>query len=246
VICLITGWHGMIAPRFKEVIEKHGYEVVVFDRSKVNIDSDIAVKRFLKAVNPDLIIHFAYGRIKWTTIMAKYAKAHQKKFVYVSTVNVYGDNKAGNLLVNSPCLPNDEYSRYKRAVEEAVLKTNNEVYIFRLGWQISPLLETHPNNMVSFMKREQNEHGFVLANQNSYLSVSLTKDLVEEMTRIIITMPPDIYLFNSNFSLNFYDLLVKLNDLYHLECVIKAEDGPSFNNLMFDDRVDLSNEFFSK
>ncbi|MDR2828261.1 MAG: sugar nucleotide-binding protein [Acholeplasmatales bacterium] len=243
-VCLVTGYSGMIAKEFVKDITKYGYECVIWDRKVIDIDIDNAINNYLNEVKPDLIVHFAYGRFEWSTLMALYAKNNNIKMVYISTVNVYGDNCNGNLDKESLCIPNDDYSRYKKTSEDKILGFNKNVYICRIGWQISGPEETHDNNMVEFMRREFRNNGVVKASISSYLSTSFTKDLTKEIARVIENMKPDIYLFNSNFSINFYDLLCKLNALYNLNVKIEAINDKYFDNRMYDNRVKVKNDFF--
>jgi rhodanese-related sulfurtransferase len=132
---LITGMHGMIAPRVASILNDKGFEVIAWNRDEVSIDDENAINQYINQVNPDIIYHLAYGPESWAKTMANTCFIRNIKFIYISTVNVYGDTK-GPLTKTSIVAPNDEYSNYKYSCEKEILSVNSKPYILRLGWQI--------------------------------------------------------------------------------------------------------------
>jgi len=236
MIALITGTHGMIAPRVIEELRKQNIEIHKFNRNKIDINNDIAVINYLNLIKPDLIFHLAYGPKSWAANTASYCKENNKKFIYISTVNVYGDT-FGPLYIDSKVLPNDEYSNYKYSCEQAILKANSKSYIIRLGWQYDSKNVKHPNNMASYIIRTQKELGIVEASTNSFISFSNNKKCSKAIVEIALNYVPDLYLINSNFHLNFYETLLHVSKRYKLNANIVPINGENKNWIMVDKRV---------
>lgn len=235
---LITGYHGMIAPRIAKALKKKKFDVVIFNREEIDINNQEVVLNFLESVKPDYIFHLAYGDPNWSRTMALYCYNHDVKYVYISTVNVYGDLK-GPFNINSIPLPNDDYGKYKYECEKVSKDVNPNLYIFRLGWQIASPKESHANNMVNFLLRNQDKDGYVNANANCYLSTSFVEDLGKEIVRVALTLKPDIYLFNSNHRLNVYELYTKVKRTYRLNVKIIKVYETDVNVMMKDERIKL-------
>jgi len=229
---ILTGTHGMVAKPIIKLLEEKGYECIRWNRDEVSPEDSNAIISFIKKVNPIIIIHLAYGPISWSTTMAKYSEKHKIKFAYISTVNVYGD-AIGPYTVDTKPIPNDDYSRYKFESEEAIRGVTSNAYIIRIGWQIGPLEETHPNNMLQYLIRTQKEFGEVKANKNHYLSTSLVGDCAFAIVDIVLKHKPNLYLYNTNSDLSFFDVASGLVLQYpKLGIKIIRENGMQRNEIM--------------
>jgi dTDP-4-dehydrorhamnose reductase len=232
---LVTGMHGMIAPKIKKYLEQKKVEVIAWDRLKHPIDNVKEVNKYLLEVGPDIIFHLAYGDVLWAEEMAKYCFLNNRKFIYISTVNVYGDT-IGPLTKNSIVSPNNDYSNYKKLCEDSILRVNVNSYILRLGWQISEPSETHPNNMVSYILRQKNSDNELEANSNSYISASFNDDCAKKIVDISFNSRSGLYLINSNLNLNFYQMLNLIVKKYGLDVKIIESKGEEKNWIMLDEK----------
>jgi len=135
---LITGANSFIGTNFKEyskfrdsdevsLIDKRpeaidftGYDVVLHLAAIVHQSEKISEELYFK-VNSDLCLQVAE--------CAK--KAGVSQFIFMSTVKVFGDINAENLLRNelSECKPDDAYGRSKYDAEQRLKKLNYEKFV---------------------------------------------------------------------------------------------------------------------
>ncbi|MDR2867517.1 MAG: sugar nucleotide-binding protein [Acholeplasmatales bacterium] len=230
---LITGMHGMIAPKVASNLERRGIRWVAWDRTDYPEVDDVGSLEYLGRLKPDYIFHLAYGPIAWTKLLAKFAFEHNIVFAYISTMNVYGDTK-GPLTKDSVLKPNDEYSKYKAACENSVNLVNKNAFILRLGWQIDEVDVTHPNNMVSYIESTKDKHHEIFGNCNSYISASFNADSSKKIVDIVCEKPSGLYLINSNLNLNFTQLLKAVIRKYQIKAKVIDAKGEEKNWLMED------------
>ena len=104
---------------------------------KINITQAAAINAVFSAIRPDRVVHFAAEthvdrsildgqvflktNILGTQILLEAARAHGvKKFVHISTDEVYGDVAEGSSVESSPFLPNSPYSVSKASADQLV------------------------------------------------------------------------------------------------------------------------------
>jgi dTDP-4-dehydrorhamnose reductase len=237
---IITGLNGTVAPYLKSLLLEKNIEVVKWDRNVVPTDNNDAIKNYIEEVNPDAIYHFAMGPSSWAGYMAKLAKERNMKFIYISTVSVYGENNSGPYTYDSEALADDDYGKYKYECEKAVLENNSDAYITRIGWQIAPTLVTTNNNMLAFLEKNYKENGVVEASSNWYPSTSFMNDTVKAIYDISTTMPSNLYLVNANKELNFYELCLFLKEKFNQDWNIKEVTEFTRNDIMLDERITVT------
>jgi nucleoside-diphosphate-sugar epimerase len=170
-IALITGGTGSVGPALVQSLTAVGYRVRLFSRTAPSdplpndaefISGDItdawAVADALKGVqvvfhlaallhipNPSPSLHNRYQQInvEGTRIVAEQAsKAHVQKFIYFSTVKVYGTRKNIGITENFTPQPDTIYARTKLAGEQAALSIEGlEATILRLSAVYGPRLK---------------------------------------------------------------------------------------------------------
>ena len=234
---VLTGTHGMVAPALIRILNTKEYNCVAWNRDDHDPSNSEEVLSVLNEIRPLAVFHLAYGPFSWSKDMALYCLQNDIKFVYISTVNVYGDRK-GPHYVDSDIIPNDDYSRYKSESEKVVLETNPNSYIIRIGWQIGPLDEKHDNSMLQYILRNMKERGYVEADDTHLLSASFVEDCAESIVDIFQNLEPSLYLVNGNFDMSFYDVCVYLENLYpELGIVVKRVSNMNKNEIMIDERT---------
>ncbi|MCV2231859.1 sugar nucleotide-binding protein [Acholeplasma manati] len=233
---IITGMNGTVAPWIAKVYKSKGYEVVSFDRTKTNIDNEDAILKFIETQDPRVIIHCALGPVSWAESLARISRMLDITFVYTSTVSVYGNQQKGPFVVSDPVIPNDDYGTYKKQCEDACLAINPKSYILRLGWQIG--YDEHNNQMLHYIHEKMKSEGVCKLSSRFYPSASFLEDTAQSIYAVVLNLPPDIYLLNSNHKYSLYEIGLYLKKQHPL---IKIEEDLSFiyDNRMFDIRVPI-------
>lgn len=129
------------------------------------------------------------------------------KFVYISSVSVYGLQQGVLINEESPLISIDKYSESKICAEQLILnwciKNNVICTILRL-----PLIvgENPPGNLGNMIKSIKKRHFFLIKNNNSQKSMVLAKDVA-----------------------NYIPIISKIGGIYNLT------DGmhPAFNDLVY-------------
>jgi dTDP-4-dehydrorhamnose reductase len=233
---LFTGMNGTVSPIVANFFKTKGYEIIPYDRSKISVTDYAEIKKFILNQKPDIILHFAMGTPEWSGLLAKIAKEMNIKFVFISTVSVYASTHQGPLTIHDVPDALDEYGKYKRISEQAVLKENSKSYILRLGWQIGN--EAGSNEMIGFLTKQMAEYGVIKASSKWYPSCSFMEDSALSIYEIVHTLPSDTYLINSNTAYTFFEICVNLTKIYKDFIIEETEDFIQ-DFRMFDERVPI-------
>ncbi len=150
-LCLVTGATGAVGPRVVEALDEAGYSVRILSRRRVatgllpdevevcpgDVTDSSAVRSAMEGV--EAVLHLAgllhvvnapaslrgeYERINvgGTAIMVEAAaRAGVKRFVFFSTIAVYGRTSARILAESASPRPDNDYARTKLAAEQVVL-----------------------------------------------------------------------------------------------------------------------------
>lgn len=233
---IITGMNGTVAPWIAKVYKSKGYEIVSYDRNQVSTEDYEAILKFIETIDPRVIIHCALGPLAWAETLAKICHMLDITFVYTSTVSVYSNQQKGPFVVSDPVIPNDDYGTYKKNCEDACLAINPKSYILRLGWQIG--YDANQNQMLNFIYEAMKKDGVCKLSSRFYPSASFLEDTAKAIYNVVLNLPPDIYLVNSNHKYSLYDIGLYLKKLHPL---IKIEEDVEFiyDNRMFDIRVPI-------
>jgi dTDP-4-dehydrorhamnose reductase len=233
---LFTGLNGTVAPAVANYFKKQEYQIIPYDRSVIPVDQPIEIMNFIKLHQPDVILHFAMGSPEWARILAEISLHENIKFVYISTVSVYGPETKGPITIDIKPNASDQYGQYKIISEQAVMKANPNAYILRIGWQIG----TSPgsNNMIDYLDKQITQYGLIQASKNWYPSCSFLEDTAESIYDTIHRLNPDIYLLNSNDRYHFYDIVRILSTIHPSFKVVEQNEFIQ-NNQMIDERVKI-------
>lgn len=235
---VVTGLNGTIAPYVQRVLEREGFEVVKFDRSKVDINSEDAVVEFLDSVQPTHIYHLATGPGGWHVYLAKYAFEKQIKFVYTSTELVFSEENNGPYPVEKPAdKPYDGFGGDKRATEEKIMAANPNVYILRLGWQLGDTFEK--NNILAALENMHRDQGKIEASSNWILATAFIKDTADFIYRIPAEMDSGVYHLNGNPGISFFELVNLINKKYQKNWNVVEMAEPKRDGRIIDTRVKL-------
>lgn len=235
---VVTGLNGTVAPYVKVVLEREGFEVVKFDRSRVDINSESEVVAFLDSVQPTHIYHLATGPGKWHEYLAQYACAHQLTFVYTSTELVFSEESNGPYPVEKPAdKPYDGFGGDKRATEEKLMAINPNTYILRLGWQMGDTFEK--NNILAALENIHREKGKIEASNQWIPATAFIKDTADFIYRIPADMSPGIYHLNGNPGISFFELVNLISKKYRKDWTIVETDTPKRDGRIIDARIQM-------
>ncbi len=134
---LITGSKGMVGKELKKVLNKH--TIVEFDATlNENILDEAQLNKKMKGVT--CVIHLAgiidnsnpnlwEVNVKGTTnVLSSAIKAKAKKFIFMSSTAVYGNNNNA-IDENTSVHPENEYEKSKVAGEKIVLYAKNKINV---------------------------------------------------------------------------------------------------------------------
>lgn len=228
--------NGTVAPVVANYFKANGYEVVAYDRYVVPVDDEEAIKAFIKEERPTVLLHLALGPQSWSKMLAAITKSLDIKFVYISTVSVFGNKQMGPFVITDVPKPSDEYGRYKKASEDDVLDANPNSYIIRIGWQIGEAAGS--NNMIDFFQKQMDESNIIKASSNFYPSCSFIPDTAVAIYDIITKLSSGLYLVNANHTYSLFEIATFLIKR-HPHFLVEEDTTFKYDNRMFDVRVDI-------
>jgi len=236
---VLTGLNGTVAPLVKEVLERQGFEVIKFDREKVDNSSEDSMRAFLDQVQPTHLYHIASnGPMTWPGFLAKYAYEHQIVFVFTSSEIVFSDKKNGPYTVDMPADKDPkDFGGDKLVFENDIRSVNPKAYICRLGWQLGDSFEG--NTILAFLQKTHEEQGRIEASSKWIPTTSFIKDTAEFLYRIPKEMEPGIYHLNGNPGISFFEIAKLVNDKYQKGWTIVETDKPIRDSRLLDPRVKM-------
>jgi len=235
---VVTGLNGTVAPYVKSVLESKGFDVVKFDREKVDVNNEGAIVAFLDSVQPSHIFHLATGPGDWHVFLARYAFERQVRFVYTSTELVFSEENNGPYTVDTPAdKPYDGFGGDKRETENKITAVNPNAYILRLGWQLGDTFEK--NNILAALESTHRQQGRIEASSQWILATAFVKDSAEFIFRIPSEMEPGIYHLNGNPGISFFDLVNLVNKKYQKNWTIVETATPKRDGRLLDPRVKM-------
>ncbi|OHD10969.1 MAG: hypothetical protein A2086_02115 [Spirochaetes bacterium GWD1_27_9] len=247
---LITGSNGTLGIEMQKYLKSLDIEVVCWDRKTVSPFDYHSMENYIKEVKPDLLFHFAIAsqstgldneswkiNYEWTSELAWITGNLGIKFLFTSTALVFTDNAKGPFTINSIPDAYDGYGYEKRMAETKAIYQNKDVFIVRLGWQITGDLNT--NNMVAYLENEYKKNGVINASSKWYPACSFVKDTVQELYRIITSEQPGLYMIDSNDKYNFFEIASILNKIYKKNWKIIENNNFVYEQRMVDFKVKI-------
>ncbi|WP_189000519.1 sugar nucleotide-binding protein [Deinococcus roseus] len=193
---LITGLKGTLGPVVARVFEQQRAEILSWDRSIVDPENTEATAQYLEALQTEAIVHLAMGSERWAAQLAGYAAKQHIPFVFTSSVMVFDDEPDGPHHPADPRTEKDGYGTYKVRCEDAILATNKNAIIARIGWQIDPSGEG--NNMLAHLDQWQEREGKIEASTRWKPACSFMEDTAESLWNLLQTGKGGIYHLDAN------------------------------------------------
>ncbi len=234
---LITGLNGTVAPVVARALQRKGHEAIGWDRSKV-AETDLAGSaQFLEKLHPEKVYHIGMGPPEWAALMAGWCRENDRPFLFTSTASVFsGDAEQPYTIADQPDAT-DDYGRYKRDCELAILAANPNALIARLGWQIGD--RPGSNNMVDFFERSA-RNGILELSANWFPACSFLEDTADALVELESRGDSGLFHLDGNPGLSLYDIGNQLSRPHASRWQIRATGEPHYYNLMRDDRVPVA------
>lgn len=150
---LLTGVNGQVGHALQRVLANnalYSHAIVALDRNQLDLTDVTAIRRVVKALQPDLIINpAAYTAVdKAETepelayainavapkVLAEEAANIGAKFIHFSTDYVYSGAKLSPYIENDDTFPLSVYGKSKLAGEDAIRAVGLSHLIFRTSW----------------------------------------------------------------------------------------------------------------
>lgn len=232
---IVTGSHGAVAPYVIDELQKQSIEVIIFDRSRVDILSYDQVYQLIKNSNIQMFFHIATGPLEWIENIVKACNELNIKLIYTSSVSVFDEHSTGPYNLFSIPNAQDDYGKYKRQGENIVSNAKNYL-IVRLGWQIG--YHENSNNMLDYLIKQNREKGFIEASNKWYPSCSY----LDQSAKVIVNLSlkeKGLFLINSNKNLTFYQIVNMINDKFKYNFKVIPSSVPERDDRMIDERVEI-------
>lgn len=234
-LALLTGMNGTVAPVTATRLRAAGFDCRAWDRTRVSPDDPDAVRAHVRAVHPDVILHFAMGSPDWAAVLAEESRALGIPFLFTSTVSIFDNRKPGPYAVERPPDAQDDYGRYKAECERRILAVNPSALIARLGWQIGRVAGN--NNLLDFLVRTGKQAGRVELSRGLIHSHAFLDDTADALYRLLIDRAQGLYQLEGNPGLSLFQVATRLAKQHRLPFPIVPIDEPRRDARMIDDRI---------
>ncbi len=247
---LITGSNGTIGNKLKRFLQFSGVEVYTWDRKKTSIFDYHSMEEYIENLKPDIVYHLAIAststqvenetwrvNYEWPSELAWICRIHQIKFIFTSSYEVFSDYNNGPF--NSFSKPDafEGFGFEKRMAEERVFYQNPSAIIIRLPLQISR--DIKDTGLLKLAYDEMKANGVVKASTNFFPAVSFIDDTVNEIYRISLEYEKGLFMIDSNDGINYYDLLMKVKNIYQKDWVVEKTIDFIYNQTMIDERIKI-------
>ena len=186
---LVTGFAGQLGHDVAAELADRGISCVAADKADFDLTNCESVKGFVRACNPDVIIHCAaytavdkaeedsatcYNvNINGTRYICDAASENQAKIIYISTDYVFDGDKSEPYEVDDITSPQSVYGTTKLQGEHVVRNSTSKHFIVRTAW----VFGANGNNFVKTMLRLGAERDTLNVVCDQYGSPTYTKDL---------------------------------------------------------------------
>ncbi|MBI5553769.1 MAG: dTDP-4-dehydrorhamnose reductase [Candidatus Diapherotrites archaeon] len=145
---LVTGSQGMLGTGLLKVLAREN-EVLGVDKNEMDITDYAQVLKTFSSFNPEVVCHLAamtdvdqsqnnpeVFRVNagGTANLVTAAKKTGSRFLYVSTLAVFGGTQKTPYRETDPCFPNNTYAESKWLGERIIQSCLSEYFIIRSGW----------------------------------------------------------------------------------------------------------------
>lgn len=219
---MLTGGKGFFCSRFTKRYQ-NGFNIISTDIEDFDITNLRMAQSYIGNVKPDVLIHGAAltqtdfcnkhpqishdVNVKGAVNVAKACKAHNVKFIFLSTEQVFNGNvEPGPYHEDHKPHPNTTYGKHKLEAERMIQDLYDNVWIVRFAWMfgmpqrgcgMSPNLLW--NTLTSLVRNDP-----IYASPNEYRAVTYVEDMVENINKLL-DIPFGCYHFSARNDKNRLD-----------------------------------------
>lgn len=219
---LLTGGRGFFASRFNSFY-RDKYDIVAAGRDILNIQDESKCTEFIKAYNPDYIVHTAAVaatiycnehpdiaheiNVKGTLNVARGCMAASSKLIFISSEQVFNGNYESGPYIEEdiPC-PDTVYGQTKLEAEGRLQEMLEELWILRFPWLFGMPergLSINPNILWGTITTAISGKKEKIA-VNEYRGMSYVYDIIEKFYKIF-ELPYGTYHVGAENNLSRYD-----------------------------------------
>lgn len=224
---LITGAGGFLGSRLFEYFgSREGYEAIGVTHQELAIEDSLAVKAFIKAIKPDVVLHCAAisntGRcqqepelseqvnVHGTANLARACRETGSRMIFMSSDQIYIEAEAGEpSREGTERRPSSVYGRDKKRAEELMFQYLDDSVALRLTWMYDypgrgPV---ESSNLLRSLIQACKEGRSISFPVHDHRGLTYVWEVVRNMESALC-LPAGIYNFGSKNSLSSFDTAV--------------------------------------
>ena len=245
---LVTGANGQLGWELAQLASSYpNYELVMVDRTVLDLSKPEAINAVLDSIAPDAIINpAAYTAVdkaetekelaytvnaKSVEVMAAYAALKNIPFITFSTDYVFTGDATSPYTTETSIAPLNFYGSTKADGESLAFAANSNTIIIRTSWVFS----SHGNNFVKTMMRLMKERDSINVVADQKGRPTFAKDLAIATMKMIEAIDAGktikgVYHFANQGETTWFDFAKKIQSITGLTCEvnpIKTIDFPT-------------------
>jgi len=237
---LITGAKGNVGAYLCSFLSK-SHNVYGLDKTELNIMDKIATEKILNELKPDAVIHTAAITNKYiceyneslaysvntlgTLNIANCCNSLNIPILYLSSTDVYGDNKSSPYSEIDKCAPINAYSKSKLGAEELIQTICTKYFILRTS-------NIFGGNDCFVRKLVKGKHTAIYLFSNPTLCVTYIEDLAQVLKHLIATDKYGIYNYTNEGCLSKSQLIKSIIEYSNLNVPLVLDSDKLLSNII--------------
>jgi len=238
---VVTGSNGQLGKELCELASSYlQYEFIFLSKEEMPINNFELVRNFFDGIKPAYCINCAAYTVvdkaesekelafqingEAVGVLAAVCKAHQTKFVHISTDYVFNGEGNYPYTENFPTDPINVYGASKLEGEKQAIQLNADSIIIRTSWVYS----SFGKNFVKTMIRLMNEKDSISVVNDQIGSPTYAADLAETILMIISNTRsgngkwvPGIYNYSNEGVISWFEFAEEIKDIINSPCEVK-------------------------